>query len=692
MPLIERTKRGGGLRLAHVAAALGVMFLGLWTATEYVAHALAYQPQLGAPWIHLGAVRLYAPWAYFVWLWNYNAYAPDIFSRGVYIMLAATIVAVLSAVAVAVWRARETETPDAYGSAHWASMQEIHASGLLTKPIAGVVLGRAADGRYLTHDGPEHIAVTAPSRSGKGVGIVVPTLLTWRHSVIVNDIKGENWELTAGYRRTFSHVLKFSPAERETCRFNPLTAVRRGAEEIKDVQNITDMIVDPDGKGKPDHWSKEADAYLQAVLLHVLYAEQDKSLAGIARFLNDPDRRLKESLMAMLATKHLPSGPHPVIAMGARAMLNKSDNERSGVHSTARSFFSLYLDPIVAAATSSSDFAIEDLMRAEHPVSLYLIAPPSDKNRLRPIFRLILNQISRRLTEQLNPKGNRWRLLMLLDEFPALGRLEFFEEGLGFVAGYGIKCLMVQQSVNQIRKYYGPANTVADGAHVQVFYAPNTDETAKVISDTLGTATEVRQQTNYAGNRLAPWLGHTMVSKMEQARALLTPGEVRELPPDDSIVIVAGHAPIRAKKIRFFADPTFKGFCPPIEDYLAPPLTHNGALLRTRDGGYPYGPKPPAHPWHSVLAPPATAAPPAAEEKPSDDDARLPARAAGEGIEQARNLPEPEIAHAKTEDLELGLGLPGDSSPTEADALTPAQLVEGMDQSTDHPQDLEVNW
>jgi type IV secretion system protein VirD4 len=327
--------------------------------------------------------------------------------------------------------------------------------------------------------------------------------------------------------------------------------------------------------------------------------EKNKTLAGVAMFLDNPERSMEATLQLMLATKHLGGRVHPVIGIGVRAMLNKSANERSGVHSTARSFFNLYYDPIVAEATSESDFRITDLMRADYPLSLYLISPPSDKSRLRPLFRLMLNQIVRRLTEELHPEGNKHRLLLLLDEFPSLGRLEFFEEGLGFVAGYGLKCMMINQSYNQIVKYYGPSNTVMDGAHVHVLYAPNTDETAERISKMLGVTTEIHQQTNYTGGRLNGWLGHVMVSNQETSRPLLTAGEVRELPADDEIVIVAGLPPIRAKKIKYFKDAAFRELVPPTDatgrvtdaaHTYAPP---KDTALRP----YRYGPAPLPSPW-----------------------------------------------------------------------------------------------
>ena len=593
----EKTRHAGGLRAGPPLACVLFIFLGIWSAGQYVAHALAYQAQLGAPWFRLGRIGIYAPWSWFPWDWNYGVYAPTVFANSLIVVGAGVFLGLAAMVVVAIYRTRAQEAATTYGSARWAERNELKSTGLLGN--AGVMLGITENGEYLTHNGPEHLEVTAPSRSGKGTGIVVPTLLNWRGSVVVNDIKGENWTLTSGYRRRIGYAMKFNPAFRDTCRYNPLAEIRRGDCEVKDAQNVTDMIVDPDGKGKPDHWSKEADSWLLAVVLHVLYVEKNKTLAGVAMFLDNPERSMEATLQLMLATRHLGGRVHPVIGIGVRAMLNKSANERSGVHSTARSFFNLYYDPIVAEATSESDFRITDLMRADYPLSLYLISPPSDKSRLRPLFRLMLNQIVRRLTEELHPEGNKHRLLLLLDEFPSLGRLEFFEEGLGFVAGYGLKCMMINQSYNQIVKYYGPSNTVMDGAHVHVLYAPNTDETAEKISKMLGVTTEIHQQTNYTGGRLNGWLGHVMVSNQETSRPLLTAGEVRELPADDEIVIVAGMPPIRAKKIKYFKDAAFRELVPPTDATgRVTDATHTYAPPKdTALRPYRYGPAPLPSPW-----------------------------------------------------------------------------------------------
>ncbi|MDF2117614.1 conjugal transfer protein TraG [Roseiarcaceae bacterium H3SJ34-1] len=531
-----------------------VVLAFIWSATEWTAWQLAFQPQLGHPWFMLFGWPMYQPPAFFWWWFAYDAYAHDIFVTGGFIAGAGGVAAVVVAVAMSVWRAREVKKVTTYGSARWAEAREIRKAGLLHPD--GVLLGQWKDA-YLRHHGPEHVLCFAPTRSGKGVGLVVPTLLTWPGSAIVHDIKGENWGLTAGWRARFGRVLLFDPTNTKSSAYNPLLEVRRGEWEVRDVQNIADVLVDPEGAlEKRNHWEKTSHSLLVGTILHVLYAEEDKTLAGVANFLSDPKRPIETTLRAMMTTAHNgEKGVHPVVASAARELLNKSENERSGVLSTAMSFLGLYRDPVVAAVTAHCDWRIRDLVEAKSPVTLYLVVPPSDISRTKPLIRLILNQIGRRLTEELDSKRRRHRLLLMLDEFPALGRLDFFESALAFMAGYGLKSFLIAQSLNQIEKAYGQNNSILDNCHVRVSFATNDERTAKRVSDALGTATEMRAMKNYAGSRLSPWLGHLMVSRQETARPLLTPGEVMQLPPDDELVLMSGCAPIRAKKARYFEDP-----------------------------------------------------------------------------------------------------------------------------------------
>jgi type IV secretion system protein VirD4 len=611
----------------QIAAVGTIVILAVWGATQWTAAALGYQAALGAPWFRIGDYPVYPPPAFFWWWFVYDAYAPPIFYRGAMVAASGGFLSIVVAIAMSVWRARERRRAETYGSARWADTAEIRAAGMLGD--AGVILGQYRR-HYLRHDGAEHILCFAPTRSGKGVGLVVPTLLTWPGSCIVHDIKGENWQLTSGFRARYGRVLLFDPTNIGSAAYNPLLEVRRGEWEVRDVQNVADVLVDPEGSlEKRNHWEKTSHSLLVGAILHVLYAEEDKSLAGVAAFLSDPRRGIATTLRIMQTTAHLgEAGVHPVVASAAQDLLNKSANERSGVLSTAMSFLGLYRDPVIAAVTRRSDWRIADLVTGKVPTSLYLVVPPGDISRTKPLIRLILNQIGRRLTEELNPAARPQRLLLMLDEFPALGRLDFFESALAFMAGYGIKAFLIAQSLNQIEKAYGQNNAILDNCHVRVSFATNDERTAKRVSDALGTATEMRAMKNYAGHRLSPWLGHLMVSRTETARALLTPGEVMQLPPDQEIVMVAGVAPIRAKKARYYADRRFQA------RILPPPRPQASDAVRLDD-------------W-TGLAPPAILGPVVPETMTSEQSPNAIRRdgdeeeAANSGIRQEPALPDHE--------------------------------------------------
>ncbi len=552
------------LLIGQILIVFTIMMLGVWASTQWAASMLGYQARLGMAWFQVVGLPIYRPWQIFIWWYEYDAYAPHIFDKAGSLAAASGFLGCASAIGGSLWRARQSRLVITYGSARWANARETNAAGL-HRP-KGVFLGKLRDD-YLRHDGPEHIMAFAPTRSGKGVGLVIPTLLSWTGSAVIHDIKGENWQLTAGWRGTFSHALLFNPTDLRSARYNPLLEVRRGTNEVRDVQNIADILVDPEGVlERRNHWDKTSHALLVGAILHVLYAEPEKTLARVANLLSDPQRSFAATLKRMMTTNHIGTAEypvvHPVVASAARELLNKSENERSGVLSTAMSFLGLYRDPTVAAVTSACDWRIADLVDGKQPCSLYLVVPPSDISRTKPLIRLVLNQIGRRLTEQLDASGapsHKHKLLMMLDEFPALGRLDFFETSLAFMAGYGIRAFLIAQSLNQISKAYGENNAILDNCHVRICFSTNDERTAKRVSDALGTATEQRAMRNYAGHRLSPWLGHVMVSRQETARPLLTPGEVMQLPPSDEIVMISGLAPIRAKKLRYYDDSNFSG-------------------------------------------------------------------------------------------------------------------------------------
>jgi type IV secretion system protein VirD4 len=597
----QTSKRPVNIFYGHMA--LGVVFIVIvtWGITQYIAHLLGYQSQLGRPLFIISGYPVYAPWSWAVWDIRYNHCAPKIFGRALLITYISFFSMFFLMLILAVFRMRNGKRSGAYGTARWAGTNELKRFGLFAD--AGVVLAQSNDARFhatvdrenrvrwimdkpgrtlLQHNGPEHVFCFAPTGSGKDVGLVIPSLLSWTGSALVYDIKKELWASTSGWRRQFSHCWRFEPTAVDNwVHYNPLMEIRRGNFEVRDAQTIADILVDPDGsKERLDHWEKTGHNLLVGTILHVMYCEYQKNLAGVANFLSNPERPIYDTLTYMLSCKHCNGMPHPVVAACAREMLNKSENELSGVVSTAMSFLGLYRDPIIAQNTSYSDFSINDLTNAERPVSLYLVIPPSDIDRTKPLVRLLFNQFGRRLTEKMEfenrspdsrlthlikknlfrsqPKiAHRHKLLFMLNEFTSLGRLGFFETEMAYLRGYGIKCFIICQSLNQL-DIYGQNNSILDNCHIRVTYGSLDDRTAKRISELLGQATELRRQLNYAGNRLSPWLGHVMASEQENPRPLLTPGEVLQLPGDDALVMVGGMPPYRAKKVMYYQDVRFK--------------------------------------------------------------------------------------------------------------------------------------
>ena len=583
-------------------SAVFLLMFAFWGATQFTVarfmavcggQAACIKTWLGPPL----AGSIYMPWdgLVFAYKWR-NVHDPrvsSIFTQE-WIVLGVAIVVVIGLCAYLGSRTmkKANKHSDLHGSAHWATKEEIEKAGLIGKG-AGVYVGayENENGKisYLRHDGPEHILAFAPTRSGKGVGLVLPTLLSWPHSVVVHDIKGENWALTAGWRSKDlnGRCLKFDPTATDgSCsRFNPLAEVRLRTEyEMQDVQNIVGLIVDPDGTGGGGgeaHWIATSSMLLCGVALHVLYAEPDKSLGGVARFLSDPTfTSTEEMFQYMLNATHdpdlelgwkdslgQPTGTHQVVAMAARDMLNKDPKEAAGVLSTATRFLTLFRDPIVANNIAGSDFTISDLMNDEKPVSLYIVVPPSDIDRIKPLTRLLISQILRILTSHMDFKdgrsvaGYKHRLLMLIDELPSLGKLEILQTALAYIAGYGIKAYLITQDLGQLTAAYGGSSgrdeSIVANCHVLVAYAPNKLETMELLSKLAGNTTIRTENKTYSGGRMAVMKGQVTVAVQEQERPLLTPDEARRLPPDDALVFMAGHPPIYGKKIKYYSDPVF---------------------------------------------------------------------------------------------------------------------------------------
>jgi len=587
-------------RLAMPLFASVVLVAGLQSATQYFVWAFAYQSALGQQYHHL-----YAPWSILHWAYKWQALYPNEFMRAgsIGMLVAAAGLIVLLLVRVLFLNSAKSN-PYLHGSARWSGERDLRAAGLLPRrrafrdllsgndpaPFRGVYVGAWVDKRgrmhYLRHNGPEHVLTYAPTRSGKSVGLVVPTLLSWPHSAVVSDLKGELWALTAGWRQRHAQnrVLRFEPATRDggVC-WNPLDEIRIGCEhEVGDVQNLATLIVDPDGKGLESHWQKTSQALIVGLILHALYKARcegtEATLPAVDRMLSEPDRSVGELWMEMVTYEHNDGRNHPVVGAAARDMLDRPDEEAGSVLSTAKSYLSLYRDPVVAANVGRSDFCIRDLMHHDSPVSLYIVTQPSDKARLRPLVRVLVDMVVRQLAGKLHSSGGRTvphykhRLLLMLDEFASMGRLDIVQESLGFLGGYGIKCYLICQDVNQLKSRetgYGHDESITSSCHIQNAFPPNRIETAEHLSKLTGQTTVVKEQITTSGRRASFLLSQVSRTIHEVQRPLLTPDECLRMPgpvkdgngdierPGDMVIYVAGHPAIYGRQPLYFKDPVF---------------------------------------------------------------------------------------------------------------------------------------
>ena len=583
-------------------ALLFCSFMGLWSATQFLAYTFGYQDALGTNIEHI-----YIPWAMIEWELNWHEQYPEVFEQAEYIVMGGVFAGFLIIIiGTLIAEGKLKGSKYLHGSARWSNEKDIIDAGLIQvkKGLSGtlkyekpdihdpvVYVGAFRDKHnkfhYLTHSGPEHILCFAPTRSGKGVGLVVPTMLSWGHSVVVNDIKGELWALTAGYRQKVlgGKCIRLEFAAQGSAHWNPLDEIRVGTEyEIGDVQNLAQMIVDPDGKGldgHDGHWKKTAFALYTGLILFVIYKAKEVqnkpdptpedmkySKANLATI----DYLLANSQEIKSLWNEMASHENETIRAAGKDMIDRPDDEAGSVLSTVKSNLSLYRDPIVAENVSYSDFSIRDLMNCKMPVSLYLISQPSDKGRIRPILRIFICMCMRLLVNKMKfDKGKTvkiytHRLLMMMDEFPALGKMEIVQESLAFVAGYGIKCYLITQDLGQLYSAYGKDESVSSNCHIQNCFPAIKEDTCEYISKMTGETTVVREVKTRNGSGLKASYSYSV---QETQRRLLTPGEVKSLPgavktPDGMIkkagkmlIFSAGHPPIFGEQPLYFKDPVF---------------------------------------------------------------------------------------------------------------------------------------
>ena len=452
-----------------------------------------------------------------------------------------------------------------HGDARFARTREIARAGLLGND--GIILGETG-GRYIIMPGQQGVALAAPPRSGKGVGVVVPNLLNWPGSVVCVDVKRENWTVTAGYRAAMGQeCYLFDPLAEDgrTARWNPnLYVAPQRSLGINDIQRIASMLY-PEVQGTDPFWMASARSLFLGISLYLVETPSlPKTIGEVLRQgMASDDEGFGRHWKRIIEGRN--SGRFPLSEQCVRALYDVIDLApvtASSIRKTFTSRLDLWLNPMLDAATSASDFDLRDLRR--RPMSIYVAVNPDDLHRLRPVLSLFFEQaigLQTRVLPEHDPTL-KYPVMILLDEVAALGRIPILSESIAYVPGYNVRVVMVFQTPSQLREVYGIENakTIMKSLGARIVYAPKDYDDAKEISDELGFTT-VRVRTRSRPQFGALGTSHSRnanVTISEQKRALLLPQEVKELGSDKEIIFCEGLRPILADKIKYFSDRRFR--------------------------------------------------------------------------------------------------------------------------------------
>ena len=510
-------------------------------------------------WLILGAIGVIA----FMWIWAVLFYVVSgiafttarpwtmivtflEFSNEGYIMRRANLTGLflLGAAGIATFVYFRNRMNNPLGDAKFAGESDIKKAGLRT--TEGLVLGKFK-GRYLMDNGQTHVLVSAPTGSGKGVGVVIPNLLNWNGSAVVLDIKGENYTLTSGFRKKHGQrIYVFSPFSENSHRFNPFDTINpHPRQRFNDIQNIATIIL-PDNEKDPT-WSQQGRALFVAFALYLLdHPTEDCTIGNILRYLQTKDDT-RDIAKAILESQgqNLDSSAQRTFSNFSQQEKRMSESVKVGLVGA----LSLWNSPSIDAATSYTDFDIMKLR--EQKTTIYVVVSLADLASLRPLLALFFEQVFAAQLRNEPGKDDIYKVLFLMDEFESLGTMDGIVDKLPFVRSFNIRIMAIIQGLSQLDQRYTAAgrDKILQGSKHQIFFASNDQQTTNYVSETLG------KKTIQTVSKSRSKQGKT-ISKQSQARELMMPQEVRELSPDKLILITEGTSPIMANKIRYFKDPT----------------------------------------------------------------------------------------------------------------------------------------
>jgi len=468
-----------------------------------------------------------------------------------------------------------------FGTARWGNKRDLKKAGLLQSK-GGMVLGQLVDAdvfskydqtkdsiilhlnkssQKITQCGIYNTMASAPTRSGKGVSSVMPTLLSYPGSTIVLDFKGESFKYTSGFRKKFGKVYKWDPTGDKGHHFNPLMEIRPGEDAFSDANLIADILTTPKeggGNATSEHFQVGAKDFLTSLILHCRFSNwKDKSLPGCRKFLSqsdptDPDNR-NYIYDLMINSDHGDELIHQAVVEGARAQRNRPKDEGGSMLSTVNNALAVFADPKIARNTWNSEFYIDEFQETKVPISLYLTIQYNDVARIAPLIRLFITLFSRKFTggeTDANARKFKVPILFILDEFDKLGRMDELEMNMGIHNGFGIHYFLIFQSLNQLNKIYTKEHSFLAHARNIIIYAPGNDtDTAELVSKICGKESISRTNISYSGGKAQVGYSNKNISAQDQERNLINADEVLKLPNDQLILLCQGLPPYMGKKM-----------------------------------------------------------------------------------------------------------------------------------------------
>ena len=516
--------------------------------------------------------RIDQPWSSLGWLdyWRYwsayadkPAYAALIKSSGA-VGFGLPLLGFLAIAVLVLFRKK----PNLYGEARFASMSDLNGRKMLKAEDTALVVGKK-NGQFIYFNGQQFAMVAAPTRSGKGVGIVIPNLLSYQGSVVVLDIKQENFDLTSGFRaRHGQEVFMFNPfaEDRKTHRWNPLSYVSTDASfRISDVQSIAAMLYPVGESMKDPFWSNQAQNAFVAFALYAFeqaaYLENNfgapyapPTMGGLYRLASGRQGQdIKAYLTELAAWPHLSPSARTAFA----TLLGQANETFASIMGTFKEPLNPWLNPVVDAATSADDFDLRDVRKKR--MSIYVAIQPNKLAESRLILNLFFSQLINQNTREL-PQANpalKHQCLLLLDEFTSIGRVDIIASAVSFMAGYNLRLMPIIQSMSQLEATYGreTARTIMTNHALRVIFAPREQQDANEYSEMLGYTSMRKDSVSRSRSRESSYTR----SESDERRALMLPQELKAMGDDKQILLVEGMAhPVMSTKIRYFKEAAFK--------------------------------------------------------------------------------------------------------------------------------------